>query len=198
MCGPLAVAGCARGGRIVARDAIAYHLGRLLSYSAMGALCGALGAHALCILPLATLQTIALVLVSLLAAVKGIRALWPRREAGLLRIGVVRPARRNPGLLARLLPRRGGALGLATGLLPCGMLVPAWMLAASSGGSLPGALAMAAFCAASMPSLLVPLLGGRLLARAPRRLAGIAWCALAIFVAIRPLFMAAHHHAAAG
>lgn len=190
MCGPLAVAGCARGGRLSKLDVGMYLGGRLLSYAFVGALCGAIGQHALCVLPLVTVQTIALVLVGAFAFVQGLRILWPRRT-------VVR-IRRAPGPLARalqrFLPRRGGALGLATGFLPCGMLVPVWMLAASSGDALSGAAAMAVFWAATAPALLLPLVGGSLLRRIPVRVQGAAWCALAVWIAVRPLLMAGHVH----
>lgn len=194
MCGPLAVAGCARGGRVVPRSVVAYFAGRLLSYSVVGAACGALGEHALCLLPVATVQLVAMLLVGAFAAWQGVKILWPRRPRPLA-------IRRPPGVVARLWsrvqavwPRRGGPLGLATGFLPCGMLVPVWMLAATSGDGLSGAGVMMVFWAATTPALLVPLMSGAFLRRIPARVQGVAWCALAVWIAVRPLLMAAHHH----
>lgn len=191
MCGPLAVAGCSRAGRVSPRSVVAYLAGRLVSYAAVGAACGALGEHALCMLPIETVQLVAMVLVGAFAGWQGVKILWPRRARP------VRIRRRAPGLWARVSrswPRRGGALGLATGLLPCGMLVPVWMLAATSGDAPSGAAVMAIFCAATAPALLVPLVSGSFWRRIPTRLQGAAWCALAVWIAARPLLMAAHHH----
>jgi uncharacterized protein len=190
MCGPLAVAGCARGGQVQPRAAVLYFAGRLVSYAAVGAACGAIGEHALCRLPMATVQLIAMVLVGVFAFWQGARILWPRRPRPL-------QIRSRPGLWEKVLahwPRRGGALGLATGFLPCGMLVPVWTLAAAAGDAATGAAVMAVFWAATTPALLVPLAGGRLLRRIPARIQGAAWCALAVWIALRPLLMAAHHH----
>jgi sulfite exporter TauE/SafE len=188
------VAGCSRAGRTQPREVAAYLVGRLVSYAFVGAVCGALGEHALHVLPVQTVQLVALLLVAAFALAQGLRILWPR-DARVVKL------RRPPGPLerawARVLsvwPRRGGPLGLATGFLPCGMLVPVWMLAATSGDPLSGALVMAVFWAATTPALLLPLVGNRLLRRVPARVQGAAWCALALWLALRPLFMAGHHH----
>jgi sulfite exporter TauE/SafE len=122
-------------------------------------------------------------------------ALLPRRGERPIQLG-----RRTggAGLAARVvswLPRRRAlALGLATAVLPCGMLVPAWLLAAGAGGAAEGALVMSAFAAASLPGLLVPLLGRRLIGRMPAWGHALAWTALAVWLAWRPVLMAAHHH----
>lgn len=103
------------------------------------------------------------------------------------------PRRRAPivRFLMSLLPRRGLALGLATGALPCGMLAGAWMVAASTAHPVQGALVMLAFSAASLPGLIVPLLARRIAARAfslPPAIHGALWCLLGLFVAARPFF----------
>src|SRR5262249_44938526 len=61
MCGPLAVAGCRRGERIATRSVVTYLAGRLASYAALGALCGAIGEHALCVMPMTTVQVVVMV-----------------------------------------------------------------------------------------------------------------------------------------
>jgi sulfite exporter TauE/SafE len=183
MCGPLAVAA---GGR--AR----YFVGRLVSYAAAGALFGALGEHALCRLPIGTVQVAALAVVAAAALGRAFRLVRPAR----VRISTRRPRR----LLARLwahLPRDAFALGLATGLLPCGLLVPAWALAATAGDAGAGALTMAAFALASTPGLAAPLVGRRWLPRPAPRLEAAAWCALALWLALRPLLVAAACHSPA-
>jgi len=185
MCGPLAVAGCRRGGRSV----LAYLGGRLVSYAALGAVFGTVGEHALCLLPMEKVQVVAMVLVGGFAVWRGVSALRRPRPVTIRR----GPPRRLSRLVA-LMPRRGLGLGLATGFLPCGMLVPAWLLAATSGDAVSGALAMALFSAATAPALLLPVVTGAFVRRISPRVQAAAWCALGVWIALRPVFMAAHHH----
>jgi sulfite exporter TauE/SafE len=185
MCGPLALA---------ADRPLAYLGGRFLGYAAIGGLMGFLGQHALCQLPVSTAQRVAVVLVAGFAAVRGLAVL---RRRGVVSLG--RRPRLN--LMSRLyarLPRRGLGLGLATAILPCGMLLPAWALSASSGSVAWGAAVMLVFAAASLPGLVVPLVGQdvlrRLVARVPVALQGAAWLALALWIVLRGLLGHAHHH----
>ena len=184
MCGPLVAA--SRGG-------VSYFAGRLLSYATVGAIMGAIGQHALCLLPVERVQHVAVGLVAAFAAWKAVSALRRPRPPRPLPLG-----RRRPSLLARVfahVPRRGFGLGLATGILPCGMLVPAWTLAMSSGDALSGAAIMAAFFTGSAPGLLAPLVAGRWLAtRVPRAVQAGAWTALALWTLARPLLAVIHHH----
>lgn len=186
MCGPLVAAGGGGGG---------YFAGRLLSYAAVGALLGTLGQHALCVLPMDRAQLLAVALVAAFAAWKAFSA-WRRPRAGVSR--PIALGRRRQPLLGRLLarmPRRGLGLGLATGILPCGMLVPAWVLATGAGSGLGGAAVMAAFWAGSSPGLLAPLVARRLVpAGLSRHLQGAAWAALALWTVARPLLTAIHCH----
>lgn len=205
MCGPLVAAGCTRdGGTRIAGDAWQYYLGRLVSYATVGAVCGHLGRHALCILPMHTVESVAVGVVAAAAAARGIWLLFERAPAERpipLRRG---PGSRGGGLLRRILGAvevafgkpfgalfagRALPLGLVTGVLPCGALVPAWMLAASTGSAPQGAAAMAAFSLASAPGLVVPLLGprlgARLLGRLPRKGYGGLWLLLAAWLGLR-------------
>jgi hypothetical protein len=204
MCGPLAIAGCGAaggGGTPKARSVLGYFGGRLLGYVAAGALVGQLGRHALCVLPMSTIQTIAVVLVAGFALWRAWGlfrpAAAPREPLVELRAGRPRASAWS-GFVAGLIPRRGLALGLATAILPCGMLVAAWTLAAGSGGSIEGATVMAVFAAASLPGLVVPIAARRIaegaLRRLPRRAVGAAWCVLALWLAVRPLLSAVHQH----
>jgi sulfite exporter TauE/SafE len=198
MCGPLAVAGCSRGAAgVAAGDAAGYFAGRLVAYATVGAVMGHLGHHALCILPMSALEGIATLAVGAAAAYRGFSLLRRERAGGQL--STLHPkrarARKTAAVLASLWPRRGLGLGVATAILPCGLLVPAWALAAGTGSAPAGALIMAALSAATLPGLVVPLLGQRLLRRAakmlPQRAYGLAWCALAAWIAARPLLLAA-------
>jgi sulfite exporter TauE/SafE len=190
MCGPLAAAGVAPG----ARAAAGYFGGRLLSYGAVGALLGFIGEHALCKLPMASVQLGAAVLVALALAARGVALVRPR---GLVKLGR-RPPRRLLGRLAAILPRRGLGLGLATGILPCGMLIPAWLLAAATASAAGGAAVMVVFSVASAPGLVAIALGARavrgLFSRVPPLAIASAFWLLALYVAARPLLGAVHSH----
>ena len=202
MCGPLAVAGCSgarepsgpRTGLVSWWDAAGYFGGRLVAYVTVGAVVGHLGRHALCILPMGTLEAVAIAAVAVAAAYRGIAILRGKPATTLVTLGRgPRPAGLL-SLLAQLWPRRGLGLGLATGVLPCGLLFPAWALAAGTASAPSGAAVMAAFAVATMPGLWLPLAGGRLLrrvlAKLPARAHGWAWCALAAWIAVRPLLVA--------
>src|SRR5262249_50039240 len=95
----------------------------------------------------------------------------------------------------RRLPRDPLAIGLATGLLPCAALLPAWALAMAAGSALAGAASMVAFALASSPGLVAAPAGRRLAARVRSpHLQAAAWCALGLFLAFRPLLLAAGCH----
>jgi sulfite exporter TauE/SafE len=180
MCGPLAVAGCrARG------DAWRYLLGRAVSYATVGAALGLFGRRAVDVLP----GRLAVLIVAAALAWRGISLLRSPRQ--LVQIRLVRD-------LGSLLPSSGLGLGLATGFLPCGLLIPAWLLAAATESATLGAVVMLAFAFASTGGLVAPLLGRPLwnrFARAlPRRAQAAAWLLLAALVAMRPLLVASHCH----
>jgi sulfite exporter TauE/SafE len=161
---------------------LAYNAGRIASYTAAGAIAGALGGLSLVLagqlplrLVLATLANLMLVLLGVyltgstgvLALVEGLgQSLW----------------RRLSPLTRRFLPVRGLAqafpLGLLWGWLPCGLVYSALVSALVSGSAVNGALAMAAFGLGTLPNLLLAgLLAARLrqwLTRRPVRVvAGI-------------------------
>lgn len=187
MCGPLVVGGCQ-----ARRDKLGYLAGRTTVYALAGALFGAIGAELTT--SLEHLETVALLLLAASLILHGISLLL-RRPARLVRL----PTGRRPVIrfMARLLPRRGLGLGLVTGFLPCGVLAGAWLLAAATSDPLAGAGVMVVFASASAWGLFAPLLASRfvrpLFARLPPAAQGLAWCALGIFVAVRPFLMSAHH-----
>ncbi|MEP7123083.1 MAG: sulfite exporter TauE/SafE family protein [Byssovorax sp.] len=204
MCGPLAVAGCSAGDTLSPRRVAGYFVGRAVAYTTVGAVLGHLGRHALCVLPMAALEGVAVALVAGAAAYRGITLL--RRKARTPALVQLHGQRRGAsgarattivGLVAQLLPRRGLGLGLATGVLPCGLLLPAWALAAGTASAPAGAAVMALFSLATLPGLLVPLAGRRLLqrmtARLPASTYGVAWCALSLWILARPLLRATGH-----
>ena len=198
MCGPLAVAGCSGKEGLSPRRTAGYFVGRTLAYGTVGAVLGHLGHHALCLLPMGVLEGIAITLVAGSAAYRGFTLLRPKKEPAprLTRLRARRPSS-ILGLVAEIVPRRGLGLGLATGIMPCGLLFPAWALAAGTATAPGGALVMTIFSFATLPGLLVPVAGRRifqqLIARLPGYVYGVAWCALAVWIAARPLLRATGH-----
>ena len=103
-----------------------------------------------------------------------------------------RPARAGPH--HQTVPRAGSTaptgpaaylLGLALGLLPCGFLYAALVVAAASGGGGFGALAMLAFGAGTVPGLVAVGLAGRGLHRAIAAIAPVLMlCNAALLTAI--------------
>ncbi len=163
MCGPFVLARAARAGAGLPVAAVgpwlrlrtgalpAYHLGRALIYSLMGAIAGAFGAGFAVIVGLGWVRYafVGVAIVLLLAPVVG--AFRPLSVPGWNGL-VMRVA----GKLARLPGLTGDvALGAALGFLPCGMVYTALAASAGSGGGFEGALAMAAFAAGTWPPLAI-------------------------------------------
>ena len=160
MCGPLALALPSAGNTALAYvlGRVAYNLGRIVTYCALGLVFGLVGAT----LWLAGIQrwvSIALgaaLLLGLFASRRLVR--WnpvilvvdqlKSRMSGLLR-------RRSLGSLA--------VLGLLNGLLPCGLVYVACAGAAATGGILAGAQYMAVFGVGTVPMMLALSLSGKLM-----------------------------------
>lgn len=147
MCGGIAMAqggGVSAGRGVELRSALTYNLGRVAAYTAMGALCGGLGAA----ISYGT-QTRSLVFTLAGAAVV---------LMGINLSGSVPELRR---LAAQLMPRKhslpkGSApliAGLATGLMPCGSLYAMWTYAVGTGSAARGAAVMLCFAAGTVPAL---------------------------------------------
>ncbi len=204
MCGPLAVAGCTKGRGV--DGATGYFAGRFVAYATLGAVVGHLGKHAFCILPMNAAHAIAVGLTAVPAAARGVSLLVrkppsefvPLRKKPSANDGAAgrasAPYAPNPKsrwltALAAVLPRRGLGLGLATGILPCGLLITAFAMAAATASPLLGATSMAAFAIGSAPGLLIPLLGRGLAERfkikIPPKIEGLLWCALAVWLGVR-------------
>ena len=186
MCGPLAVAGCSKGRGI--DGATGYFAGRFVAYATLGAVVGHLGRHAFCILPMNAAHMIAIALTAVPAAARGISLLVRKPPSELIPLRK-KPRSRLLTTLAAVLPRRGLGLGLATGILPCGLLFTAFMMAAATASPMLGATSMAAFAIGSAPGLLLPLVGRgvaeRLKLRIPPKIEGLLWCGLAVWLGVR-------------
>lgn len=142
MCGPVAMAAHARGGRSAS---VTYFAGRLVSYGLLGSMVGSLG-RVLFATPLARWAEALLswLLAATLLFTAAMLLRTPRRAEMLVSLG---RAPRAP-LLGRVLARLADEpllLGAATALLPCGALFAALAGAAAQGNAALGALSMLSF-----------------------------------------------------
>ena len=148
-------------GRLKAAALLPYHLGRLTTYAALGALAAGLSQA---IVAATGFREFLAVMLAMGALVMLGAALGHFRLA----TGIAAPGR----MLAWLRPLfgrptglRGYALGLVLGLLPCGLVYGALTVAASTGTAPGGALAMAGFALGTMPALMAAGFAGALAAR---------------------------------
>ena len=149
MCGPIVLAyslplGESRRGAVAH---LAYNLGRLLTYTALGAVAGAAGSGVAALGQLAGIErTAALVAGSVMIVAGILMSGWLPRTT-LVTIGDTGPLRRlGAGWLLRS-PRPASklALGAALGFLPCGLIYAALLKALDTGSATDGALTMLAF-----------------------------------------------------
>lgn len=163
MCGPIVTA-CALKEAQGAPHHLLYNLGRIITYSALGAAMGTAGSFVSVAARIEGVQNAAMALAGVLMIVLGLSVAgslgglmgWlESRNLGVLRLaqGFIR----SSGAL-RYLP-----LGLVMGLLPCGLSYTMLIAAAGSGGAEGGALLMAAFGLGTAPAmLLVGLAAGKI------------------------------------
>lgn len=169
---------------------VAYHCGRLLTYSLLGAAAGALGAALDFGGSMVGLQRTAAVLAG--AMMVGFGLLACLRLAGV-RVGelplpaTLRTAVSRGHLAAmRLGPvQRAGLIGALTTLLPCGWLYAFAITAAGTANPLLGMLTMVVFWAGTVPVLASLGLGVHLLAGRLR--GGVAWAASVAIVVVGTL-----------
>lgn len=199
MCGGVASAACAGtgerrvGGRVFL--SLAWSGGRVVTYAALGALCGVLGALPASVLPLGFVQVTLRVVAALVLVGFGLRLVG---VMGPLSVAPGRGAlgaplwRRVSTFAKRFIPAKTAgqafALGAAWGLVPCGLVYAALALAVSSGSAANGAATMAAFGVGTMPvfALLVGALralGERWASRSARVAAGALLILLGAFQA---------------
>ena len=159
MCGPLALAlppaGNSTLGYVGGR--VAYNLGRIITYCAMGLAGGVVG-KSLVLAGVQRWMSIALG-VLLITGLMASRKLALAKPVTLL-VGQLKAA------MGSLLKQRSflalGVLGLLNGLLPCGLVYVAATGATATGGVLEGAEYMAAFGIGTVPMMLAISLSGKL------------------------------------
>ncbi|MFO1082813.1 MAG: sulfite exporter TauE/SafE family protein [Reyranellaceae bacterium] len=157
-----------------------YHLGRLTTYTALGALAG--GATALFAdsrgfawlsAGLLALAAVLMVLQAIGLSVGGVSGGGAAPVAGVLgRLAAPLTTARSPA--ARY------ALGLVLGLLPCGLLYGALAAAAGTGSALLGGLAMLGFALGTVPALIAVGWLGLIVRRQLKSL--VAWVATPLLV----------------
>ena len=198
MCGPFVLARAAgRLARIPAASLcerhrlrsgalLPYHLGRIGTYAALGALAAGLGAGLRGLPWLGALSGLLLLAAGTVLLLRALSRLMPDflaplHGAGLAwaggigaRLGALVPSARSGGMGADFL------FGTVLGFLPCGLLYTALATAASQPGPVSGALGMAAFGLGTVPALIaVGCAGGQLTRALPARIAAIAPALLA-------------------
>jgi len=160
MCGPIA-ASCSGS----VESGAAYQLGRLSTYAGLGAVAAALMAPLRDRLPTTAANWAVAVLTALALLVSAYR-LVARRDA---RPRLVPVERLTKGASRRAVAR-GGALGVVTGLLPCGSLYGALAVAAVAGSSASGAATMVVFGVVSGAALALTQVASRRLVDEPGQL----------------------------
>lgn len=165
MCGPFVLAQVpsvdrSKGGSVLIRGPlIPYHLGRVTTYTLLGAAAGGFGGGLAHALPQSRLVLGGFLMMAaavfLAQALQGLRLLSIAplgaalsSSAGAVIARVARP------LLLRRDWLAGYSLGIALGFLPCGLLYGALAGAAGTGSAVTGALAMAAFTVSTVPVLM--------------------------------------------
>lgn len=115
---------------------IFYNLGRLVSYTCMGAIFGGIGSV---LFQIDGADVVIKILVGLFMIVVALSMM------GMVRLPKI-----------KTLEKVGSpfTIGLLNGLMPCGLLTIAWAVAAASGSVLSGGLTMACFCLGTMPLML--------------------------------------------
>ncbi len=188
---------------------VAYNLGRLAAYTALGAVAGALGASLDLGGAWLGVQRVTAVVAGVFIAVWGTMTLleslgrsvpWlgpPQWLRGLVSRGMKLIARWRPGT-------RALAVGLLTGCLPCGWLYAFVMTAAGTGSAAAGAGLMAVFWVGTLPVMVSLGVGARGLLGPLRRYVPTACAAAMIVVGVltvagrmveRPVPHASEHHA---
>jgi hypothetical protein len=181
-------------GREPARGAMphaAYNLGRLVSYVALGAIAGALGAMLDRAGALAGLSRLAAVVAGVLMILWGLSTAllmlgvripfaapapvrWMQREFGA---AILRVRDASPTV-------RAAVTGLLTTLLPCGWLYVFVASAGGTGSAARGALLMVMFWAGTVPTMLAVGLGAQKLFGPLRRRLPLATAALVVILGI--------------
>ncbi len=199
MCGPLVLVAC--GDRPNNTQKFLNYLGtRLLSYTLVGACLGLFGNLVIHRLSERVLHFGVAFLIAGYALWRGF-VLWRANSAQSDVLPLPRPSP-PPTFVSMFrtalawVRNDGRLLGLASAFLPCGLFVPAWMMAASSHSLARGSLTMAAFAVGSAVGPTTIWLGQRFLAkhwRLPTQGMPFVWATIAVLAILRPYLTSGHH-----
>lgn len=195
MCGGIAgslgaISGIGRNASL-ARPALQFNAGRLLSYAILGAIAGGIVGVAGEMMALKSLGRWFRIATALMVALIGARFVFDWRGLDLIERGGAGLWKRIVPFASRISQRHDWVgrvgLGLCWGLLPCGLVYTVLMTAASTGNSAAGALTMAAFGLGTLPSMLglalaAPALASFLSDRTVRRVVGFSLLVLAVWM----------------
>jgi len=193
MCGPLVVMvgiQLKAQGPASVRYHLLYHGSRIVVYALLGAIVGTIGS----VLGLGSRLSHLAGIVSLLLGL--VLVLFGLGYLGWLPLGRLERAGDWPSRAMGRALKQGGLsgvllLGALNGLLPCGLVYSALLVAASMGGALPGALGMAFFGIGTIPALLVAGVGAGVLGvrirQALVRITGILIIVVGLQLALRGL-----------
>lgn len=150
MCGGILL-GQSAGSRSPAAASTLYNAGRIISYTAVGAAFGAAGrviTYSVSVRSMVfTMAGLAVTLIglNLWGLIPALRALLPEQPS----------ACRLPEQGKKRLAGKPFAIGILTGLMPCGSLYAMWLHAASTGSAAYGALSMLCFSLGTAPLMLL-------------------------------------------
>jgi sulfite exporter TauE/SafE len=151
------------------RRAIAYHFGRIFTYTMLGAMVGGVGGLALASASVLPLQRALYLVANGFMIALGVAMIartfqWPMLErGGALIFGLVQPQFGRLALRGGPMARVG--MGMLWGLVPCGLIYSVLPIALFAGGAVEGGAVMLAFGVGTLPNLLA---AGFLVARAKR------------------------------
>jgi sulfite exporter TauE/SafE len=141
MCGPIVVSFSLTGNG-ARGSCLAYNAGRILTYSVLGAVAGAIGRGMAILGHLAGIEEAAALACGILLVIAGLIMFGALRRPELVQIGPIRRAGkllRRPGLAAKF------GLGTLLGFLPCGLIYAALLKSMSAGSAVAGAANMLVF-----------------------------------------------------
>ena len=203
MCGPLVFAFPGKSGRFVPH--LAYHAGRICTYTAIGLLMGGVGAGLARILSgvgsasylkvLSQIQVVFSILAAVFLILFGLTQLGFVREPGWLAVAIPEKLPGYRKIVQSAFSKSGNVnmllIGLVMGFLPCGLSFAAFSRALAAGSVLMGGAFLLAFGLGTLPGLLLIGTGASQLARRFRRQSDILSGLLMIGMGLMLLMKAA-------
>jgi len=183
MCGPF-IGAMNINQKVIWRTNILYNTGRLLSYMIIGLMMGYFSAGIQFAGNLLELQKLASIAAGLFIIIMGLAMAFNTSGSGSF-FNTIAKKLFSPVLKKISGSSRKGSsvflFGLFTGLLPCGVLYPAFALAFASGSPLDGTILMAVFFTGTLPALMIFGIGFQKL-RSRVKPSYISWVGMIIII----------------